>query len=169
MVFVNEDTAAPLMEAAISADHLVDPDDPFSGTGTADFDVVVWLDPGDSLRFAVFGGPIGSIDGDFDVTALELSITSPAILHEVAKLLASDGAEQDRLGGSVAISGDTVVVGAHWNDDLGSNSGSAYVFIDNTLFVDEFETGDTSAWSLTTPLGVSTGATASWPILRNRF
>jgi FG-GAP repeat len=128
MVFVNEDTAAPLMEAAISADHLVDPDDPFSGTGTADFDAVVWLDPGDRLRFGVFGGPIGSVDGDFDVTALELSITAASIPHEIAKLLASDGAAEDRFGAGVAISGDTVVIGANCDDYNGLCSGSAYVF-----------------------------------------
>jgi len=50
---------------------------------------------------------------------------------EVATLLASDGAEQDRLGISVSISGDTAVIGAYWDDDNGDDSGSAYVFIRN--------------------------------------
>ncbi|KAH8084520.1 hypothetical protein JL720_8020 [Aureococcus anophagefferens] len=45
-----------------------------------------------------------------------------------AKLLASDAAAGDRFGYSVAISGDLVVVGAFYDDDAGSNSGSAYVF-----------------------------------------
>ena len=50
------------------------------------------------------------------------------------KLTASDGAAGDRFGVSVAISGDTVVVGA-WHDDIDSNlgarvdQGSAYVFV----------------------------------------
>jgi hypothetical protein len=45
------------------------------------------------------------------------------------KLLAKDGATGDNFGFSVAISGDTVVVGAE-NDDIGRsvNQGSAYVF-----------------------------------------
>ncbi len=47
---------------------------------------------------------------------------------EVKKLTASDAAQADLFGGSVSISGDTVVVGAHGNDDAGSRSGSAYVF-----------------------------------------
>jgi hypothetical protein len=47
---------------------------------------------------------------------------------EQEKLLASDGAEADQFGASVAISGDTVVVGAHGDDDSGTLSGSAYVF-----------------------------------------
>ena len=44
------------------------------------------------------------------------------------KLTASDAAESDRFGISVAISGDSVVVGANLDDDGGSDSGSAYVF-----------------------------------------
>jgi hypothetical protein len=47
---------------------------------------------------------------------------------EQAKLTASDAAAGDYFGGSVSISGDTVVVGARFDDDAGSNSGSAYVF-----------------------------------------
>jgi hypothetical protein len=52
-------------------------------------------------------------------------------LNETAKLTASDGAEGDWFGTSVAISGDTVVVGA-FDDDVGSNEhqGSAYVFVE---------------------------------------
>ncbi len=44
------------------------------------------------------------------------------------KLTASDGAAYDRFGGSVAVAGDTVVIGAAGDDDLGGSSGSAYVF-----------------------------------------
>ena len=45
-----------------------------------------------------------------------------------AKLTASDGAASDEFGISVAVSGDTVVVGAHQNDADDDDSGSAYVF-----------------------------------------
>ena len=47
---------------------------------------------------------------------------------QVAKLTADDGAASDGFGISVSIDGDTVVVGAHADDDKGSQSGSAYVF-----------------------------------------
>jgi hypothetical protein len=47
---------------------------------------------------------------------------------EVQKLTASDGAEDDRFGWSVSISGDRVVVGADYDNDNGSQSGSAYIF-----------------------------------------
>ncbi|MEK8019253.1 MAG: thrombospondin type 3 repeat-containing protein [Candidatus Parabeggiatoa sp.] len=49
--------------------------------------------------------------------------------YENAKLTASDGAAGDSFGKSIAISGDTVAVGAYKDDDKGSNSGSAYVFV----------------------------------------
>jgi hypothetical protein len=45
-----------------------------------------------------------------------------------AKLTASDATAGDRFGHSVCISGDYVIVGAHGNDDGGSDSGSAYIF-----------------------------------------
>ncbi len=46
-----------------------------------------------------------------------------------AKLLASDGADYDYFGYSVSISGDIAVIGAMYDDDNGSSSGSAYVFV----------------------------------------
>ena len=47
---------------------------------------------------------------------------------EEQKLLASDGAAGDWFGHSVSISGDVALVGAYADDDIGTNSGSAYVF-----------------------------------------
>jgi hypothetical protein len=47
---------------------------------------------------------------------------------EQQKLTASDAASNDLFGWSVSISGDTAIVGAPYNDDAGSNSGSAYIF-----------------------------------------
>jgi hypothetical protein len=48
--------------------------------------------------------------------------------HEVAKLLAPDGAAYHWFGRSVAVSGDRIFVGVERDDDLGSSSGSVYVF-----------------------------------------
>ena len=48
---------------------------------------------------------------------------------EQAKLTASDGAAYDIFGITVSISGDTALVGAYGDDDLGANSGSVYVFV----------------------------------------
>ncbi len=48
-----------------------------------------------------------------------------------AKLTAADGAAGDWFGYSVALSGDTALIGAHFNDNNvnGVDSGSAYVFV----------------------------------------
>ena len=44
------------------------------------------------------------------------------------KLTASDGYNSDEFGYAVAVSGDTAVIGSRYDDDYGTNSGSAYVF-----------------------------------------
>lgn len=44
------------------------------------------------------------------------------------KLTASDGATADCFGGSLVLSGRTILAGAFLDDDLGSDSGSVYVF-----------------------------------------
>jgi hypothetical protein len=51
------------------------------------------------------------------------------VWSEQQKLLASDGAAYDYFGNSVSISGHNAIVGAYWDDDNGSNSGSAYAFM----------------------------------------
>tara|TARA_R110002111_G_scaffold257026_1_gene324949 strand:- start:92664 stop:99785 length:7122 start_codon:yes stop_codon:yes gene_type:complete len=43
-------------------------------------------------------------------------------------LTAFDGSEGDQFGSSVAIARDTIVIGAYADDDLGSDSGSAYIY-----------------------------------------
>ena len=45
-----------------------------------------------------------------------------------ALLMADDAAIKDYFGGSVAIEGDTIMVGANGDDDKGSKSGSVYLF-----------------------------------------
>ena len=47
---------------------------------------------------------------------------------EQQKLTASDATAGDEFGYSVSVSGDTAIVGAAFDDDGGSNTGSAYVF-----------------------------------------
>lgn len=47
---------------------------------------------------------------------------------QVEKVIAADAAWDDRFGNSVSISGNTVVVGARYDDDGGDAAGSTYVF-----------------------------------------
>jgi len=51
-----------------------------------------------------------------------------AIWIEFDKLLPSDGAAGDYFGQSISLSGNLALVGAHLDDDKGSDSGSAYLF-----------------------------------------
>jgi hypothetical protein len=58
-------------------------------------------------------------------SAYIFNVSTGAQLH---KLLASDGAAHDYFGYSVAISGNYAIVGAYYDDDKGSDSGSAYIY-----------------------------------------
>jgi len=48
--------------------------------------------------------------------------------NQIAKITAGDGAAFDRFGWSVAVGSGRIVVGARFDDDAGSDSGSAYIF-----------------------------------------
>jgi len=61
-----------------------------------------------------------------------LSGMGQAQVSETQVLEASDGASKDYFGRSVSISGDYAVIGADWDDDLGSSSGSAYIFSEDS-------------------------------------
>lgn len=57
---------------------------------------------------------------------------------EETKLVASDGAANDRFGNAVAISGDLVAIGACGDEDHGEYSGSAYVYrFDGETWIEE--------------------------------
>jgi hypothetical protein len=73
---------------------------------------------------AVVGAP--GQDGRLGATYVHARCGGAWMLR--AKLSASDAAANDEFGHSVAVSGDTVIVGACFNDDAGTNSGSAYIF-----------------------------------------
>ncbi len=74
-------------------------------------------------------GAYGDDDGGTDSGSAYVFVRSGTIWSEQDKLVASDAAPDDRFGSSVAASGDTAVVGAYRDDDAGTNSGSAYVFV----------------------------------------
>jgi len=50
------------------------------------------------------------------------------VWEQTAKLTATDGAAHDQFGYSVSITSDRALIGAHFDDDNGNNSGSAYIF-----------------------------------------
>ncbi|KAL7518168.1 hypothetical protein ACHAWX_003022 [Stephanocyclus meneghinianus] len=78
---------------------------------------------------------------------------STGVWNQKAKLTAADGGVSDNVGNSVGISGSIVVVGAHLDDDNGSNSGAAYVF--------ELNEG-TGVWNQKAKLTAADGATGDY-------
>ena len=64
-----------------------------------------------------------------DAGSAYIFVRTGGVWTQQAKLTASDAAAGDRFGTSVAVSGDTAVVGAYFDDDAGSSSGSAYAFV----------------------------------------
>ena len=105
-----------------------------------DYDQVAKLTASDAASGDVFGVSV-AIDGDTVVVgAYQKEGGGPGVAYvfrtsdggatygQVAKLTASDAAAGDRFGCFVAVDGDTVVVGAYYDDDAGTDSGSAYVF-----------------------------------------
>ncbi|MCH8879730.1 MAG: hypothetical protein IID34_07595 [Planctomycetes bacterium] len=125
--------------------------------------------PNDGVEWDLFGHSvainsttaiIGSARND-DVCPSDPECNSgSAYLFDVAtgqqlhKLTAADAAEQDYFGMSVAISGTTAIVGAHYDDDNGINSGSAYLFDTATgwqiakLLPDDGAEDDWFGWSV---------------------
>jgi hypothetical protein len=97
----------------------------------------------DAAAFDVFGGAVavngdtlivGAIGDDAspfgNVGAAYVFVRSGTMWSQQAKLTASDGAGADNFGMSVAIHGDTAVVGAWIDDHVGAaDAGSAYVFV----------------------------------------
>jgi len=74
---------------------------------------------------------------------------------QLAKLNADDGAANDQFGWSVAISDGIAVVGANYDDDKGSSSGSAYVFKMS-------DSSDATSWTQAAKLTADDGAASDY-------
>ncbi len=82
---------------------------------------------------ALFGdtlvvGARGDDDGGSSSGSVYVFTRAGTAWTQQAKLVATDGAMNDFFGHWVSISGDTLVVSTQYDDDVGSDSGSAYVF-----------------------------------------
>ncbi len=78
---------------------------------------------------AIVGSPNDDLGFNLDAGSAWVIVRTASTWNTEAILTASDFATFDRFGIAVAIDGNTIVVGADRNDDAGSNSGSAYVFV----------------------------------------
>ncbi len=101
----------------------------------------IWAE---SAKLTASGGSVGdrfgsAVDLDGNVAVVAAPADGPGsvyvFVHNAAgwsqaqRLTASDGASGDRFGASVSVDGGTILVGAEGDDDQGSASGSAYVFV----------------------------------------
>ena len=110
---------------------------------------------GDTMVIGAFKDD-DDVKGDNSGSAYVFTRDTPGDLTstwtQLAKLTATDGATGDEFGYSVSIDGSTIVVGAYYDDDKGSSSGSAYVFTRDTP-------GDiTSDWTQVAKLTAGDGA-----------
>ncbi|MDP7032835.1 MAG: FG-GAP repeat protein, partial [Gemmatimonadota bacterium] len=99
---------------------------------------------------AVIGAAWDDDNGSYSGSAYIFRFDGKQWIQE-AKLLAADGAADDHFGFSVSISGDTAVIGAYYDDDNGTASGSAYIFhFDGTQWIQEAKLlaadGDEGDW-----------------------
>lgn len=79
---------------------------------------------------ALVGAPKDDHAGVTNAGSAYVFVRSDTVWTEQAKLVASDAAEFAEFGWSVAVAGDTAVVGAHYDSNAGGAfAGSAYVFV----------------------------------------
>jgi hypothetical protein len=99
----------------------------------------------------VIGAPYDDDGGIYDSGSVYVFVRNSTLSWtQQAKLHASDAAANDNFGQSMALSGDTAVIGAPYDDDGGIyDSGSVYVFVRNS----------TSSWTQQAKLRASNGAT----------
>ena len=85
---------------------------------------------GNTIAVGAWAATVGNNEHQGAVYVFVKPAAGWASAHETAKLTASDGAADDQLGWSVAISGDTILAGAP-GATIGANSqqGAAYVFL----------------------------------------
>src|SRR3990167_2440021 len=79
---------------------------------------------------AIVGSPLDDDSGNSSGSAY-VFVRNGDTWEEKKKLTASDAAAGDNFGDSVAINGDTAIVGSPYDDNAESNSGSAYIFVRN--------------------------------------
>jgi len=78
VVCTNGNFLQPNFESVITSAHQVDSAKPFQGEGVAAFHFSIALEQGEAVQFGVFNAKL--LDGSYDVTALQATIKSEAVL-----------------------------------------------------------------------------------------
>ena len=84
-----------------------------------------------SGNYAIVGAPSNDDGGTSSGSAYIFTRVTDTTWTQ-QKILAGDRQQGDKFGTSVSISGDYAIIAAFFNDDVGSNSGSAYIFVRDT-------------------------------------
>jgi hypothetical protein len=100
---------------------------------------------------ALVGAPFDDGEELTDAGSVYVYRRSSGAWGQEAKLTAEDGDSRHGFGESVAVSGDTAVVGAQFDDDNGFDAGAAYVFV-----------RDEEEWRLETKLTAEDGGAADF-------
>lgn len=98
---------------------------PDDGADNDRFGIAVAIDGTTAIVAALF-------DDDTALNSGSAYLFDTTTGQQTHKLVAADADANDRFGISVAISGSAAIVGANWDDDAGSRSGSAYLFSTTT-------------------------------------
>jgi hypothetical protein len=98
-----------------------------AGDGAAfdNFGLSVALD-GDTL---VSGAPLDNVGGNSGQGSAYVFVRNGATWSQQQKLTAADGTTSDFFGYSVALNGESIVVGAYLDDIISQDEGSAYLFV----------------------------------------
>ena len=99
---------------------------------------------------AIVGADRNDYNGPWSGAAYVFERTNAGWIQQ-AMLVPSDGRVGDRFGCAVSISGNYAIVGAYWDDDNGTSSGSAYIF-----------RKEASVWVQEAKLTASDGAKDDW-------
>ena len=83
---------------------------------------------GISGDYAMVGVPNDDTDFGRDTGSLQVFLRTETGWVQHQKLFASDAADGDRFGTTLAMSGDYIIVGVPRKDGVGRNSGAAYIF-----------------------------------------
>ena len=137
-IFVNNHNGSWSQQAKLTAD------DAAGGDG---FGYSVSLD-GDQAVVGAYGND----DNGTDSGSAYVFVNNNGSWSQQDKLIAEDGAVGDYFGYSVSLDGDHAVVGTWGNDDNGSASGSAYIFVNN----------NNGSWSQQAKLTASDAAADDW-------
>jgi len=126
---------------------------------------------------AVAGAPTADTSGKSNTGSAYVFVRTGTTWSQQAKLIASDSAAEDVFGWSVAISGDSVLVGSIYDDTpAGTDAGSAYVFVRSgttwsqqaKLTASDALTNDNFGWAVsisgdTALIGANSGDSAAVP------